>query len=193
MNATSAAIFDLDDRERFIYEYGRFILEWNALEFYIEALVWYIRSKRLHQGVSCTQNFREINKLSPSKKRGTLMDYLKRIRERDVLTALNEVFDVAERNNWIHALVFPIKEKEGGEYEDDTWLWYRLDNAGDRPKLLQLTESYGGGSPFVEFYEAWNKFRSAAERSFGFLVDVADYYLDALTEEENLGRQSLSN
>jgi len=63
----------------------------------------------------------------------------------------------------------------------------------DRPKLLQLTESYGGGSPFVEFYEAWNKFRSAAERSFGFLVDVADYYLDALTEEENLGRQSLSN
>lgn len=193
MNTISEAVFDLDDRERFIYEYGRFILEWNALEFYIEALVWYIRSKRLHQGVSCTQNFHEINELSPNRKRGTLMEYLKRIRERDLLTALNEVFDVAERNNWIHALVFSIKEKEGGEYEDDTWLWYRLNKVGDRPKLLQLTESYGGGSPFVEFHEAWNRFRSAAERSFGFLVDVADYYLVALAEEESLRRQSQSN
>ena len=50
MNTISKALFDLDNRERFIYEYGRFILEWNALEFYIEALVWYISPNNFTKG-----------------------------------------------------------------------------------------------------------------------------------------------
>ena len=59
--------------------------------------------------------------------------------------------------------------------------------------LLPIIQTSSEDLPFVEFYEAWNRFRSATERSFGFLVDVADHYLVALAEEESLRRQSQSN
>ena len=50
------------------------------------------------------------------------------------------------------------------------------------------------GAPLLSnFMKHGTDFKSAAERSFGFLVDVADYYLVALAEEESLRRQSQSN
>ena len=175
MNWSEVAVFDLDTRDRFFYEYGRFIIEWNSFEFYVEALIWYVRAKRLHNELSCTQNFREINHLPPNSKRGTLTEYLRRINEREVLDALNDVYDVAERNKWVHGLVLPIKEKEGGEYEEDTWLLYRLNKVKDRPILVHVTESSPDGDVFVEFHETWTCFRSKAEHAFGFLTNVADY------------------
>lgn len=120
------------------------------------------------------------------------MDCLRRINERDVLAAVNKVYDVADRNQWIHGLVIPIKVKEGGEYEEDTWLLYRFNKVKNRPRFARITES-DGDILFVEFHEAWKSLKSAAERSFGFLVDVADHYLVALAEEESLRRQSQSN
>lgn len=193
MEATSAAVFDLDTRERFIYEYGLFVLEWNAFELYVEALIWYVRSKRLKEGVNCIQNFRKINQLSPNKKRSALIDCLRRINESDVLDAVNKAYDVAERNQWIHGLVIPIKVKEGEEHEEDTWLLYRFNKVKNRPKFVRITESDHGDRLFVEFHEAWRGLKSAAERAFGFLMDVADYYLVTLAEEERLRRQSQSN
>ena len=192
MEWTEVAVLDLDTRDRFIYEYGRFILEWNSFEFYVEALIWYVRAKRLHYELSCTQNFREINHLPPNAKRGTLIDYLRRINEKDVLDAVNNVYDVAERNKWIHGFVLQIMDKEGDEHNDATWRLFRLNKVNNRPKLIHITESDPDGDVFVDFHEAWTRFRSKAEHAFGFLIDVSDCYLVTLSKEEQLRRESQS-
>ena len=184
MEATSEAVFELDAEERFIYEYGRFILTWNFFEFYVEALVWYFRTKYLHEDLISTQNFREINHLSTTRKRYTCMSYLKRSRRKDVIAALEKVYDVAERNKWVHGMVIPDRYvDEDGEKRVTL---YRFNMVNNRPQTVILAEANVFGSPFEEFHEAWTSFRSMAQSAYNIPteIDVDDAYLFFLAAYE---------
>ena len=180
---TEIAVFDLDTRDRFLYEYGRFLVEWNSFEFYVEALIWYIKAKIQHHELSCTQNFRDINRKSTVEKRAALEECLRSNNKKDVLDAVSDVYYRADRNKWIHGRVLEIMVEEPDEYRDAEWRLFRLNWVNKKPKIVEIE---GMATVFEGFYDSLFHFKSTADKSFGWLTDVSNYYLLALVEEGEL-------
>jgi len=114
MEAISKAVKELEPVDRFTYDFGRFVLDWNSFQFYIDALVWHIRTEFLNEKISCYNNFREMRQLQSWEKRKVFLSYLRRIGRQEVMKAAKEVYEIAERNEWIHGVVIHFTGLESG-------------------------------------------------------------------------------
>ena len=90
----------LPPAQRFMYEYGCFAAFWGNLDLMMEeALIWHLESAD-----DATTSCQNVNRLTSGEKRHRLTPLLERVSP-DAVSALDHLFDVAGRNDWIHGVV----------------------------------------------------------------------------------------
>ena len=134
-----------------MYEYGCFVSFWGNFDLMMEALIWRLRS------TDPITNCREINPLPNGVKRQRLTRLLKDVSPEAVST-LRHVFDVAERNDWIHGVVL---NPRGDLSVLTRFRVYR------NPFRVENTPIDFTASPFHEFYEAYRQFEKTVDSALG--------------------------
>ena len=122
------------------------------------------------------ENCRKINKKTAGGKRKALCRLLQNAGEQDVIDTLEQVFDVAERNDWIHGVIL----NPNGDFSRLTR--FRVHHDKD-PMLVENTRLDLGISQFDEFYQAYAEFENIVDSTFGVNVSVCDDYIRKLQED----------
>ena len=150
----------------------------------MEALVWHVRTRFLNDSISCLANAREMNKMDSWQKRLELSAQLRQIERLDVIQAVDEVYDVADRNKWIHGLYVAFQDPS-----PDVSLW-RANTMRERKGYLRFTRLHPDGSQFDEFHEALNALANIADTSLDFSCDRFSNYLSTLIGGDGTRSQS---
>ena len=152
--------------QRFMYEYGCFVSFWGNFDLMMEALIWHLRNT-----VDPVTNCQEINRHSSGVKHERLIGLLKDVAP-EAETALHRVFDIAERNDWVHGVVLNPR----GDFTVLTRF-----RVYKNPFKVENTPIHFSSSPFQEFYEAYQEFEKAADYSLGVSTKaLSDEYLRAV-------------
>ena len=140
----------LHPSQRFLYEYGCFMTFWSNFELTMEVAI----HKYLENDPK--ENCRRINKLTAGIKKNRLKEILDGKSEIEKLEALNNVFEVAERNDWIHGHIL----NPNGDFSTFTRLRVKFTSAE-----IQVTNNKINfvDSPFDEFYTAYENFMQKIE------------------------------
>ncbi len=116
----------------------------------MEAIIWNLR------GTDPITDCREINKLASGRKRQRLTPLLMD-ESPEAVTALNRVFDVAERNDWVHGVVLNPR----GDFS----VLRRFRVHRDPLKVENTPIDFD--RPFEKFYEAYEQFGQAVDCALG--------------------------
>ena len=139
----SRGLGSLAPSQRFMYEYGCFVSWWGSFDLMMEALIWHLENK-----ANPVTNCREVNKLTSGAKCKRLSPLLENVSPASV-SALDRLFDVAERNDWVHGVVLnPCKDFS-------VLTRFRVYNEPFRVENRHIDLN---SSPFQEFYEAYQRF-----------------------------------
>ena len=160
----------LNPAQRFMYEYGCFVSFWGNFEMYMEVVIWHLTND------DPLENCHKINKKTAGIKRKVLCRLLHKDGEQDVIDALDQVFDVAERNDWIHGTIL----NPDGDFSRLTR--FRVYHDKD-PILVENSILDLDISRFDEFYPAYDKFKNVIESTFGVSVSVCNDYIKKLQED----------
>ena len=154
----------LPPAQRFMYEYGCFVSFWSNFELQMEVVIWKL------SGTNPIENCRCVNKLTASQKRDRLAKLFAQHQQPRLLEFLNRIFDVAERNDWIHGHI--------------------LNPVGDFSRLTRFRVRKGDqvtndpiqfhANLFEEFYTARREFEDAVVDRLGITVETANCYLTEL-------------
>ena len=167
----------LTPAQRFMFEYGCFVSFWGNFEMYMEVVIWHLTND------DPIENCRKINKKTAGGKRKVLYHLLHKAGRQDVIDALDQVFDVAERNDWvaerndwIHGTIL----NPDGNFSRLTRfrVYYDKDSILVENSILDLDISR-----FDEFYPAYDKFKNVVENTFGVSVSVCNDYIKKLQED----------
>lgn len=160
----------LTPAQRFMYEYGCFIAFWGNFEMYMEVVIWHLTND------DPIENCRKINPMTAKPKRKALCRLLREKDRQDVIDALDQVFDVAERNDWIHGTIL----NPDGNFSRFTRfrVYPNKDLILVKNSILDLDISQ-----FDEFYQAYGKFENVIESTFGVSVSVCNDYIKKLQED----------
>ena len=156
--------------QRFMFEYGCFVSFWGNFEMYMEVVIWHLTND------DPIENCHKINKKTAGIKRKVLCRLLHKAGEQDVIDALDQVFDVAERNDWIHGTIL----NPDGDFSRLTR--FRVYHDKD-PILVENSILDLGISRFDEFYPAYAKFENVIKSTLGVSVSVCDDYIKKLQED----------
>ena len=168
----SSGIRRLAPAQRFMYEYGCFIAFWGNFEMMMEGLIWHLRC------TSPITNCREINGLPTAVKRQKLTTLLKN-RSPEAVTALDRVFDVAERNDWIHGVVLNPR----GDFAVLTRFRVHRSPFKVSNTRIDMNES------FDEFHDAYRVFHQSVDSALGIdTVAICDAYLQAVQQPPAIGQ-----
>lgn len=152
--------------QRFMYEYGCFVSFWGNFDLMMEALIWHLSS------TDPITNCQRINKL-PSGAKHQRLTQLLMVVSPEAATALDRVFDVAKRNDWVHGVVL----NPGRDFSVLTR--FRVHR---NPFKVENTPIDFNGS-FHEFYEAYGQFEQSADRALGIdTIAVCDEYIRAVQQ-----------
>ena len=150
-----------------MYEYGCFISFWGNFDLMMEALIGHLRN------TDAVTNCREINKLTSGRKHKRLIQLLKDVAP-EAVTALERVFEVAERNDWVHGVVL----NPCGDFS----LLTRF-RVHSNPFTVENTPIDFNSSPFQEFYEAYQRFERALDCALGVkTIVLCNEYLRAVQQ-----------
>ncbi len=147
--ATSSALNYLSPAQRFMYEYGCFVAFWGNFALMLEVAICNAT------GDAPRDNCLKLAGKTAGQKKLVLQSLVAST-DLQKSNALTHVFDVAERNNWVHGVVLnPV-----GDFSALTLLRIKKDN-------LRLTVSNTpiaiDASAFDEFYPAFQSFGDAFE------------------------------
>ena len=158
-------ISNLSSAQRFMYEYGCFVSFWGNFDLLMEALICRF------EAANPIANCQEVNQLTSGRKRDRLHPLLnKNIPE--AALALGRVFDVAERNDWVHGVVL----NPCGDFS--TLTRFRVKK---KPFKVENTPIDLGSSQFAEFYDAALAFERVVERFLHVsATDLGNAYLTAV-------------
>jgi hypothetical protein len=150
----------LHPAQRFMYEYGCFTSFWSNFELMMEVAI------HKYSGDSAIDNCKKINKLTAGVKKKKLAALLEKNSEQEKLNSLNNVFEVADRNDWIHGHILNPK----GDFSQLTRLRVIV---GSDSLEVSNTPIDGSNSSFDDFYSAWADFQNIIALS----VDECNEYL----------------
>ena len=136
---------------------------------YMEVVIWHLSND------NPIENCRKINIKTAGGKRKILSCLFRNAGKQDVISALDRVFDVAERNDWIHGHIL----NPNGDFSRLTR--FRVHHDKD-PILVENTPMDLDISPFDEFYEAYKEFESIVESTLGVSVSVCNDYIIKLQQ-----------
>ncbi len=160
----SSGVQMLAPPQRFMYEYGCFVSFWGNFDLMMETLIWHL------SGTDPIKSCREINRLTSGVKHQRLTQLLMDVSP-EAATALDRVFDVAKRNDWVHGVVLNPR----GDFSLLTR--FRVQK---NPFKVENTP-IGFNWSFHEFYEAYGQFEQSVERALGIDMRVmCDDYLRAV-------------
>ena len=138
----------LPPAQRFMYEYGCFAAFWSNFEILLEVAIWDL------SGNDAKLNCQEINPKTAGPKKNILGKILIKKGMTDAQSALNEVFDVAERNDWLHGHIFNPK----GDFSVLTRLRITIQEGNLCASNTRINFEI---SPFEAFYTAFGRLQKA--------------------------------
>jgi hypothetical protein len=153
--------------QRFMYDYGCFLVFWGSFELMLEVAIG-ARTGRLPK-----QNAHALARKMAGEKKGLLLELLEKEKNAEGISALNEVFDIAERNFWVHGTVLNPK----GDFSVLTLL--RVEK---KEKTLHVSNTPIEllNPPFKRFYKAFERFEVAVGQSEA----TCNAYIIALQQRE---------
>ena len=164
----NSSLGSLAPPQRFMYEYGCFVCFWGNFDLMMEALIWH-----LSKACSPSSNCRAINKLASGAKRGRLTPLLKS-ESPEAVAALDHLFSVAERNDWVHGVVL----NPNGDFSVLTRFRAYSNHEPFRVENVRIDFD---SSPFQDFYEAYQRFEREVDRSLGLnTVGMCNQYIRAV-------------
>ena len=146
-----------------MFEYGCFVAFWGNFELLMEVAIWQLTR------ADPIENCRRINGLTAGQKRDQLRSLLETANQTKTVVALDKVFDIAERNNWIHGHILNPK----GDFSHLTRL--RVTTRGGSFAVNNTPISFDV-SPFQEFYKAYGDFQTTS----GVNTDLCNEYIRKL-------------
>lgn len=169
-----AGVDKLSPYQKFIFEYGFFLLTWNRFEYLVEALIWYLETKVLGKDKSALDYYRETRTMESWRKRSRVEHLLRYTKQRDVYDAVVKIYEVADRNGWVHDLILALR--------------WSSDRSGDDVHIARLTAEKGRegisgkpvdlNSPFKVLHDAVKEFEDSVEKAFDS-TDLGVDYLNA--------------
>ena len=148
--------------QRFIFDYGLFLLDWNDFDVVLEVLIWHLRTKVLNERISYSRNYRDVNSMQVREKRSELRYLLRYAKRNDVIEAIDKVYDVADRNEWIHGKIFYFPMS----LLDDRVIRFNPDKPERRSPRRETVPL--DSSAFEDFREAYNEFLTVINQAFDF-------------------------
>lgn len=149
----------------FMYEYGCFVAFWSNFELQMEVAIFEL------SGRPAKDVCKEINPMTAGGKRKILQGLLLRNDKRDLLDALDAVFNVADRNSWLHGHIL----NPNGDFSLLRRL--RIERNGNDLVVKNSDISFET-SPFTAFYEAFGDFAL----QFGLTKGRCNNYIRQLME-----------
>jgi hypothetical protein len=143
-----------------MYEFGCFTAFWSNFEIMMEVAIWKLSGK------SPKENCSEINTKMAGKKKSELELLLSASGNQKAIDALNEVFNVADRNGWIHGHILNPK----GDFSVLTRLRVEKNSNGLAVSNLPINMSI---SPFESFYSKYQEFQN----EINLTVEECDDYI----------------
>ena len=169
----------LSPLQKFIFDYGLFLLEWNDFDILLEVLIYHLRTKVLNERISLSRNYRDVNSMQVREKRSELKYLLQYAKRHDVMEAIEKVYDVADRNEWVHGKM----------------LYFQLPSLADRVirfnpeqpdrRYAKTVNVSLDSIPFTDFREAYDECSTVICRAFEFDGNTCLKYLLALDQERN--------
>ena len=155
----------LGPAQRFMFEYGTFISFWGHFDLMMEATICYLNQ------ADPLENCKTINKLPSGEKRKRLTSLLKPISLNAIL-ALDDVFDIAERNDWVHGVVLnPMADFS-------VLTRFRVHNDPFSVKNVPIDLS---SNPFAQFYDAYIHFEDVLEHKLDtHIINMCNDYVSAI-------------
>ena len=150
-----------------MYEYGCFIAFWGNFDLVMEALICHLSED------DAVTNCQRINKFPSGKKHKRLARLLEGLAPHTKV-ALDRVFAVARRNDWVHGVVL----NPHGDFSVLT-----LFRATNQPFSVTKFPIDTRSSPFDEFYEKCEQFVNGVDGALRInTMDIANKYLRELQD-----------
>ena len=166
--------------QRFMLDYGCFLVFWGNFELYMEGLIWHLRTTVCRENISRLSNCREINTLMPGHKRDKLIELLRIANRQDVIDALETVFDAGSRNEWVHGHIL-MPDRQSAQLSR-----FRVIRETGRVEN-QLLDLYV--SPLDAFNPEYIKFEDLVTSTLKFgMKECNDYLNTVLLEQETEGQ-----
>jgi len=147
--------------QRFMYELGCFVAFWSNFELLMEVAIADLLAR------DAKTNCRLVNPWTAGRKMRELERLLSDQGRTGIVERLRAVFDIADRNSWIHGHILnPV-----GDFSRLTRLRIRVE-PGDALRVTNETVAFDV-SPFEQFYAAYQKFHQAT----GISVDRCNQYI----------------
>lgn len=155
----------LHPAQRFMYEYGCFAAFWSNFDMMMEVAIWRLTRR------TPIENCREVNRLTAGQKRRILTGLLIARNESAKMEALNKVFEIAQRNDWIHGHIL----NPNGDFSRLTLLRVTIDGC----KFAVTNKDIDlNASPFGDFFDAWAEF----EACFDSIKELGNQYITELQQ-----------
>ena len=98
-------LIKLSPLQKFVFDYGLFLITWNDFDILLEVLIYHLRTKVLNERISYSRNYRDVNSMQVREKRSELKYLLRYAKRYDVIEAIEKVYNVADRNEWVHGKI----------------------------------------------------------------------------------------
>ena len=155
----------LSPPQRFMFEYGMFISFWGHFDLMMETAICHLAQS------DPIENCKSINRLTSGEKRRRLTPLLTVVSP-DAVQVLDQVFDIAERNDWIHGVVLNPRK------DFSTLTRFRVHS---NPFSVENVPIDLSSNPFAQFYDAYEHFEEALERTFKVnIIDMCNSYVSAI-------------
>jgi hypothetical protein len=143
-----------------MYDYGCFAAFWSNFDLWMEAAICELA------GRDPKENCALVNPKTSGGKQQMLKSLLEAAGRTDAAKCLVEVFEIAERNSWIHGHIL----NPNGDFSRLTRL--RVEKSENGVKVTNSVVSFDI-SPFAGFYRAFQAFENAS----GITKEHVDNYL----------------
>ena len=166
----------LSPTQRFIFEYGRFIILWNDFDLLLEVLIWHLRTEVFDERTSYSTFYREVNSMRMWEKRSEVVHLLRRANKQDIIQSVNKVYDVADRNGWVHGVIVSIEQLIPNGL-------LRFNPKNDERRHPDITNVKLDALPFEKFSEALGQFENLVREEFEITAQTCFSYLISAAEE----------
>ena len=163
----------LNPHQRFVFEYGRFLLLWNDFTLLLDTLIWHLKTEVFHERTSYSQYYQEVSSMPMGQKQSKVIHLLRRANKQDVIQALSKVDRAASRNEWVHGALVDLSPIIANRL-------LRV-NPDKHYKKDRVTNLELDSSPFEEYREALNEFWELVMDEFNISGDTCwDYLVSAI-------------
>lgn len=143
---------NLHPAQKFMYEYGCFVAFWSNFEMLMEVAICDLSER------DAADNCRLVNTKTAGQKKQILQNLLIAAGRKDAGDSLQAVFDVADRNGWLHGHIL----NPNGDFSVLTRL--RVEKRG-KDLIVSNDRISFDTSPFKAFYEAFGKLEDQLDLS----------------------------